>query len=143
MLSFPSLLCRLTNSPMVAFGRSLGGAVSIALAERYPQKVKAVIIENSFLSVAKMVDILMPVIARLKWLVLRIKWDSNVKIQDLKQPIMFISGDADQLVPPAHMGKLHELATDSSLKDFYSVSGGGHNDTFIVAGHAYYEVNSK
>lgn len=59
----------------------------------------------------------------------------------LKQPIMFISGDADQLVPPAHMKELYELSTESSTRDFYSISGGGHNDTFNAAGPTYYDVS--
>jgi fermentation-respiration switch protein FrsA (DUF1100 family) len=40
------------------------------------------------------------------------------------------SGDSDELVPPSHMKKLSELASKSRNLDFYSVSGGGHNDTF-------------
>jgi hypothetical protein len=39
-------------------------------------------------------------------------------------------GDSDELVPPSHMKKLSELASKSRNLDFYSVSGGGHNDTF-------------
>lgn len=83
---------RLTNSRKIAFGRSLGGAVSVALAHRYPDLVSGLILENTFLSVASMVDVLMPQVAAFKRLVLRINWDSDVKIQDLKQPILFISG---------------------------------------------------
>ena len=83
---------RLKNSPIIAFGRSLGGAVSVSLASRHPNDVKAVILENTFLSVAAMVDVLMPYVASVKSLILRIKWDSDVKIQNLKQPIFFISG---------------------------------------------------
>ena len=87
-----TIFLRLTNSPIVAFGRSLGGAVSVYLAEKFPEKVAGVVLENTFLSVGAMVDKLMPVVASLKSLVLRIKWDSDEKIKLLKQPIMFISG---------------------------------------------------
>lgn len=79
---------------MIAFGRSLGGAVAISLAERFPQQVSAVIVENTFLSVGAMVDVLMPLLAPLKSLVLRIGWHSDLKIRQLRQPIMFISGEA-------------------------------------------------
>ncbi len=87
-----SSLTRLANSRKIAFGRSLGGAVSVALAHRFPELVHGLILENTFLSVASMVDVLMPHVAAFKRLVLRINWDSDVKIQDLKQPILFISG---------------------------------------------------
>jgi hypothetical protein len=39
-------------------------------------------------------------------------------------------GDADQLVPPSHMKRLYESSTSSIYTDFFSVFGGGHNDTF-------------
>lgn len=77
---------------MVAFGRSLGGAVAVSLAAKYPVDVHAIVLENTFLSVSAMVDKLMPWVSALKWLVLRIKWDSDNKIRDIVQPIMFISG---------------------------------------------------
>ena len=53
--------------------------------------------------------------------------------------MFFISGDSDQLVPPSHMRQLYEKATSSVFKDFYSVSGGTHNDTYMVAGAQYYK----
>jgi abhydrolase domain-containing protein 13 len=66
--------------------------VSISLAHRWPDLVKAVVVENTFLSVGAMVDKLMPFASRIKGLILRINWDSDNKIQKIKQPIMFISG---------------------------------------------------
>lgn len=158
---------KLTNSKVICFGRSLGlfhisynnmyiqsynslvyfirvcydtrigGAVAISLAQKYPTLVHAIIIENTFLSISSMVDVLMPFLSVFKSLVLRIKWDSDVKIQQLRQPTLFISGDSDTLVPPPQMKKLYELS-GSSVKDFYSIIGGGHNDAFITAGMTYY-----
>jgi pimeloyl-ACP methyl ester carboxylesterase len=130
---------RLQGSPLVAFGRSLGGAVSIELAHRFPTKIKAVVVENTFLSIAAMVDRLMPYVSALKFLILRIGWNSDAKIQNLEQPIFFISGEMDELVPPVHMRKLAELALRSSYKEFFSVPGGTHNDTWERA-FDYYEV---
>lgn len=155
---------KLRNSPIVVFGRSLGGAVSIYLAEKFPHKVAAVIVENTFLSIGAMVDVLMPFLTPLKPYVLKINWDSENKIQHIKQPTLFISGslfrcppsssaivltvfcivcnvgDSDQLVPPVHMKKLYDLAVKSSRREMYSVSGGTHNDTWYRAGFAYYQV---
>lgn len=42
------------------------------------------------------------------------------------------------LVPPVHMKSLYDLAIRSRMKDFYSVAGGTHNDTWEVAGAQYY-----
>jgi len=129
---------KLKGSPLIAFGRSLGGAVAVSLAERRPDRIAAVVVENTFLSIAAMVDALMPGIAFAKNLVLRIGWDSHDKIQRLKCPIMFISGENDSLVPPAHMHKLHEVAKKSVFKEFVSVKGGTHNESFVIMGRAYY-----
>ncbi len=77
---------------MICFGRSLGGAVSIALAHRHRNIVKAVIVENTFLSISAMVDTLMPFISFAKDLVLRIGWKNEELIKDLSIPILFIAG---------------------------------------------------
>lgn len=52
---YPTKRCfkRLKNSHLVAFGRSLGGAVAMSLAHKHPDIIKAVIAENTFLSVGK------------------------------------------------------------------------------------------
>jgi len=131
---------KLKRSPLVAFGRSLGGAVSVSLAHRHPTVIKAVILENTFLSISAMVDILMPFLTPFKKLVLCIGWKSDEKIKKLEQPIMFISGDADQLVPPSHMKSLYESSTSSIYTDFFSVLGGGHNDTFGIIAYIYTHV---
>jgi hypothetical protein len=83
---------RLKTSPIILFGRSLGGAVSIYLANKFPDRVAGVIVENTFLSVSSMVDILMPFLNPIKSYVLNIKWNSDQAIPFLKQPILFISG---------------------------------------------------
>ena len=44
------------SSKIILFGRSLGGAVAIALASRHPQKVAGTIVENTFTSMSDMVD---------------------------------------------------------------------------------------
>jgi abhydrolase domain-containing protein 13 len=40
-----------------------------------------------------MVDVLMPFLRPIKSIVLRIEWRSDILIQELKQPIMLISGE--------------------------------------------------
>ena len=70
------------KSKIFLFGRSLGGAVAFHLAqycELNSINIAGVVVENTFLSIAKMVDELMPLIAPLKPLVLRIGWNSEVR----------------------------------------------------------------
>lgn len=77
---------------MLLFGRSLGGAVAISLAHRFPSLVAGVVVENTFLSVGDMVDVLMPFLKHIRRFVLRMNWDSHIKIAELKMPILFIAG---------------------------------------------------
>lgn len=129
---------KLRNSPIILFGRSLGGAVAISLAHKFPQLVAGVVVENTFTSVSGMVDVLMPVLTPLKQWLLFMKWNSDEKIQQLTQPIFFISGDSDELVPPSHMKTLYNLALKSAHREFYSVFAGSHNNTWEVGGSMYY-----
>lgn len=129
----------LQGSPIVCFGRSLGGSVAISLADAWSDKVQAIVIENTYTSVSDMVDWLMPILTPFKKYLLAINWDSDVKIQRLAQPILFISGDSDELVPTSQMVKLHQLANKSRLPVFFSVRGGTHNDTWERAGPLYYQ----
>ena len=112
----------------------------MSLAHRHPNKVAAIIVENTFTSISCMVDKLMPFAKSFKHLILRISWDSASKISTLTQPILFFSGDADELVPPSHMHDLYRLATASRLKKLISIRFGKHNDTFMVGGDGYYKV---
>jgi len=130
---------KLINSPLICFGRSLGGAVSVAIAAQYPDLVKGLILENTFLSISKMVDRLLPYVSILKPLVLRINWNSEKSIENLTQPILFIAGERDELVPHSHMVKLFNSATSSLFKDWYPVNTGTHNDTWVRAGSEYYK----
>jgi len=129
---------RLKKSPIVVFGRSLGGAVSFYLAEKFPSLVAGVIVENTFLSISQMVDILMPYLKILKPYVLRIKWNNDEIVPLVRQPILFISGEKDELVPPFHMVKLYDLAKSSMHRQLYSVPCGRHNDTWEKGGSKYY-----
>lgn len=111
------------------------------LAEKFPQDVHGVIVENTFLSIYAMVDVVMPFLKPIKDFVLTMKWDSDKKVGSLKQPILFISGDRDELVPRAHMEGLFGLATSSVHREFYSIKGGTHNDSWERAGLQYYKVS--
>ncbi|KUF91923.1 hypothetical protein AM588_10004268 [Phytophthora nicotianae] len=114
------------SSKLVAFGRSLGGAVSVYLAEKEPSRVRP------------MVDALMPFLSYVKPLVLRMDWNNERAIQKIKQPILFIAGMQDELVPHSHMEKLRSLAASSQRVVWFPVPGGTHNDSWLRGGDKYY-----
>ena len=100
---------KIDTSKVFIFGRSLGGAVTIYSATlEYP--VRGIILENTFTCIGDMVSAIMPKLAWLKFLVLRIDWPSEKRMASVKCPILMISGGQDELVPPRHMERLREAA---------------------------------
>jgi pimeloyl-ACP methyl ester carboxylesterase len=129
------------TSHIHVFGRSLGGAVTLALAtEDAPgaaPPLRGVIVENSFLGISKLVDSIFPVLRWVKPLVLRLRWESEARAPKLDVPALLISGGADELVPAFHMETLYELI-GSSVKCKVLIDAGGHNTTWIQGGRGIY-----
>jgi fermentation-respiration switch protein FrsA (DUF1100 family) len=150
---------------VLLFGRSLGGAVALGLAHSRQQQlllqeeeegaaegaegaaagaggeeavVVGCILENTFLDISSMVDRVLPALRHFKQLVLRMDWPSRTRAATVRCPLLFVSGLRDELVPPAHMRQLYELATEASFRDWLAVPKGTHNDTYYRGGEAYY-----
>eukprot|EP01127_Copromyxa_protea_P009963 TRINITY_DN2396_c0_g1_i1.p1 TRINITY_DN2396_c0_g1~~TRINITY_DN2396_c0_g1_i1.p1 ORF type:complete len:295 (+),score=33.28 TRINITY_DN2396_c0_g1_i1:3-887(+) len=124
---------------IVAFGRSLGGAVAIDLAATFPEHVRALVVENTFTSILDMVDVLFPVLSFFKPLCLN-PWKSSDTIKTLKQPVLFLSGALDELIPPRMMEELHAIC-QSKVKEWKSFPDGQHMDTYTHRG--YYPTVQK
>ncbi|GMH23342.1 hypothetical protein Nepgr_025185 [Nepenthes gracilis] len=102
------------TSQIVVFGRSLGGAVGVSLVKNNPDKVAALILENTFTSILDMAGVLLPF---LRWFIggssskglkilnclVRSPWSTIDIIGQVKKPILFLSGLQDEMVPPSHM----------------------------------------
>jgi fermentation-respiration switch protein FrsA (DUF1100 family) len=131
------------QSNVYIFGRSLGGAVAIYIAEKLKPQVKGIILENTFSSMGDMVDHLFPFLKRFKNFLLRNKWPSNERIKNLDYPILFISSEKDELVPCKHMDHLFNISTKSKFKHKYVILGGTHNDSWQrVIGDYTKEINN-
>jgi abhydrolase domain-containing protein 13 len=131
----------LDKSKIFLFGRSLGGAVAFSLAEYAQQRqipIGGVIVENTFTSIPAMVDHLMPYVAPLKGLILKMKWDSEVIVPSLQCPVLYLAGAADQLVPHPHMLTLHRQTKQSKLNKLHVVPNGTHNETWMQGGQEYW-----
>jgi pimeloyl-ACP methyl ester carboxylesterase len=68
---------QLSDGPMFAVGRSLGGAVAAYAALIEPEVLDGLVLENTFTSIPDMVDSLFYLVGYFKPLVLRIKWDTK------------------------------------------------------------------
>eukprot|EP01083_Nonionella_stella_P082309 227175_1 len=126
------------------------------------QPLAGIMVENTFRSISTMVDQLMPMIAPLKFLVLRMDW-SNEKIAPMiTTPVLYLAGDRDELVPHDHMHHLYNLSRTASangngnvskigvtnsrstnrksvLTQMHVIKGGTHNDSWMKGGPQYFE----
>eukprot|EP00698_Gefionella_okellyi_P010141 TRINITY_DN2612_c0_g1_i2.p1 TRINITY_DN2612_c0_g1~~TRINITY_DN2612_c0_g1_i2.p1 ORF type:complete len:305 (+),score=36.60 TRINITY_DN2612_c0_g1_i2:130-1044(+) len=126
----------LNTKAVMVFGSSLGGAVAIDLVSRNTDKVAGLIVENTFTSIVDMIDAVMPVMKPFKRLAVN-KWESAKCIDKISAPILFLSGLADELVPPTQMRALFAKATSSVGKEMATFDTGTHNETFT---QQYYYV---
>lgn len=140
------------TSQILVFGRSLGGAVGAVLAKSNPDKVAALILENTFTSILDMAGVLLPF---LKWFIggtgskcpkilnflVRSRWGTIDIIGQVKQPILFISGLRDEMVPPAHMKILYAKAAAYNKQCYFvEFPTGMHMDTWLVGGDVYWNT---
>jgi len=134
----------LRTTPLFVYGQSLGGAVAFHLAHYAQQRntpLAGLLIENTFHSISRMVDHLMPYLSLIKPWVLRIRWDSYKIAPKIRTPVLYLSGRKDELVPHSHMLELYQLSRKISLMTrMHIVEDGMHNDTFLKGGMKYWEA---
>lgn len=143
-LRFISSHPQVNPSRLYIFGRSLGGAVGFHVAQ-YAQRnnipLAGLIIENTFVSIDRMVDVLLPFLYPLKGLLLRNHYDSSKIVSELKLPILFLAGDNDEIVPHSQMLELYKASRQSSSSaSLHVVKGGMHNDTWLQGGKSYWKA---
>ncbi|KAG8814793.1 hypothetical protein FRC19_001485 [Serendipita sp. 401] len=116
-------------SPKMLYGLSLGGAVAIDLASRNPELIHGVAVENTFLSLPKMLPVLMPALGKFKFLV-KDKWRSEVNVTKIpaSTPLVFLSGALDEIVPPEHMKQLYEISKSSAELSVAAAAGKGEGE---------------
>ncbi|CAA2989587.1 bem46 isoform X2 [Olea europaea subsp. europaea] len=140
------------TSRIVVFGRSLGGAVGAVLTKNNPDKVAAIILENTFTSILDMAGVLLPFLklfirksgtkgpGALNFLV-RSPWNTIDVIGEIKQPILFLSGLQDEMVPPSHMQILYAKAAARNPQcSFVEFPNGMHMDTWLSGGDRYWST---
>ncbi|HPN84655.1 MAG TPA: alpha/beta hydrolase, partial [Victivallales bacterium] len=115
---------------IIIFGRSLGGAVAVDLASR--NNPSALIIESTFSSIPDMAAKLYPFLpARLLCV---IKYDSLMKIEKIKCPLLVVHSPHDEIIPFEMGRKIYEKAKEP--KRFLEIIG-SHNEGYIDSGNLY------
>ncbi|XP_050382437.1 alpha/beta hydrolase domain-containing protein WAV2 isoform X1 [Argentina anserina] len=140
------------TSRIVVFGRSLGGAVGSVVAKNNPDKVAALIVENTFTSILDMAGVLLPFLKyfiggsgckgpKILNFLVRSPWSTIDVIGEVKQPILFLSGMQDEMIPPAHMQMLYaKAATHNRRCVFVEFPNGMHMDTWLSGGDHYWRT---
>ena len=121
---------------LILFGRSLGCAVAVEMATRYP--AKALILESPFTSVDAMARRIRPLLMWFvppRWIV-GSRFDSLAKIGGIQSPVMILHGSRDDIVPIDMAQDMFDAANEP--KRFYAIQGASHNDTYLVGGERYF-----
>lgn len=118
---------------IILFGRSLGTAVAAEMATRFD--TAGLILESPFVSIAEMARVMFPLLP-IRWL-LKNKFDVLEKIRKIKTPLLVLHGDRDEIIPSAQGKRVFDAAPEP--KQFHTILGAGHNDTYIVGGEAYFQ----
>ncbi len=118
---------------IIAFGRSLGGAVALELAGR--RKLSAIIVESAFTSTADIGREIFPFLPA-KLLVTQ-NYNSLERVGSLSIPKLFIHSRDDEIIPFRHGQRLFEAAAEP--KSFHVMSG-GHNEAFLLPENNYGDV---
>ncbi|KAK3986670.1 protein bem46 [Cladorrhinum sp. PSN332] len=123
------------NHKYIVYGQSLGGAVTIKLVAKNQGKgdIAGVILENTFLSMRKLIPSIMPPAKYLAYLCHQV-WASDSVIPSIKIPTLFLSGLQDEIVPPIHMKRLYDLSK-APLKIWKPLPGGDHNSSVLEEGY--------
>jgi len=118
---------------VVVFGRSLGGAVAVDLAQ--DRKLAGVILESTFSSIA---DVISNGPGG-RWLgrLAGRRFDSASKIGRVRAPMLFFHGDRDDVIR-YELG-LRLFGAAPQPKAFETIRGAGHNDLTQVGGRRYFD----
>ncbi len=116
------------------YGQSIGGAVAISMAATFPDKIRYLMVENSFLSITKLIPVLAPILRPFVGLCHQ-KWNSAAAIKSASQRVLFLVGERDELIPPAQMFELQRAASRARERKLVAFAKGTHNDTCVQTGY--------
>lgn len=123
---------------LILLGTSIGGAVAIHFAHEHSSQISALILENTFLSMAKVIPFVLP---WFKYVVpfCHEKWASEDLIGQLNPDtsLLILNSMKDEVVPADHSVKLYELS-NSNDKVIRRFKDGFHNDIMFQDG--YWEI---
>jgi len=122
------------QSKLWTYGESLGGAVAMSFAHAHQSELQGLVLENTFTSLLDMINRVHPVLTPVRGLS-RNRWRSDLRMPELRIPVLLLSGLRDSFIPPRMMKELHALATASAYTQLVEFPGGTHNRTWRCKGY--------
>lgn len=118
---------------IIIWGRSVGGAVAVYLAQG--RDINALVVESSFSSLSSVGERHFPFLPVEQ--ILRFKFKSEDIIQNVKAPILFTHSREDDIIPFEEGKILYERASEP--KEFLELPKGGHNTDLVLSYDEYIE----
>lgn len=118
---------------LVIFGRSLGGIAAVHVAAG--GHCAGLILESTFTNLGAMANEHFHLPAGIVGMESR--FNSVGKVHGVRAPILFFHGDRDGIVPIVLGRELYSAAPEP--KEFVTLEGAGHNDTYLVGGKEYFD----
>jgi pimeloyl-ACP methyl ester carboxylesterase len=115
---------------IIIFGRSLGGAVAAALAERHPPR--GLILESTFTSIPDLAARRYPFLPVRR--LARLRYNTAARLPNIHVPLLIIHSREDRVIPFHHAERLFEVANNP--KKLLPIKG-SHNDGFRVSASRY------
>lgn len=140
VMKFISSHKQLSQSSIITYGRSLGGAIAVYITANYGDQISGMILENTFLNLPKVVPHIFPFLKYVSWLCSEY-WNTEDEIKRISPdiPCLFLAGTKDEIVPHEHMKILYETVGENQpdrtcvkiWRDFNS----NHNSTIVAPGY--------
>ena len=164
---------RLNGGKIILHGRSVGGSLAVQYAARLgldkdnnrqfiqgtslgepdtslsttsPTGLAGVIVENTFVSIADLVDTVFPVLKVvpyfLKDALVRVRWETGswLKRCSSKIPFLLLSSENDEIAPHSHREELLRIGKMAGLSlEIVTFPNCGHNDLWVTGGSAYWK----
>jgi hypothetical protein len=122
-----------SQSSLFIFGRSLGGPFASYTASKNP--AAGLILESTFTNAVDMADRMLPILPG--WMVSS-ELDTQGHVSKMDLPKLFIHGTRDNIIPFTMGRELYKAA--AKPKEFYSIVGAGHNNTWQVGQKEYFDT---
>lgn len=124
------------SSKIVYYGVSLGASVAARLGVHNPPA--ALILDAPMPGVIRMARAKSRMLVLLSKLFLRARYDTLAAIRCVQSPVLVFHGEIDEVVPIQLGREVYEAAPGP--KEWRPIPGASHNDTYTVAGSAYFEA---